>query len=296
MIASTQDHLPVQEIRDDIVLLKDGSLAVVIQTSAVNFGLLSENEQLAIISAFAAMLNSLSFMIQVIIRSKRLDISSYLKQLDEAQTRQKNQLLASMIGRYRTFIKNTIQENQVLDKQFYIVIPVSYLETGAISKAVHYDFKKALTIATPRRDQIMRQLARIGLKSNQLRTEELIKLFYDIYNPTDLPPEAIAADTRQTQQAAQTLGAVMAANAEISGQVYRAAPDAELIKSEDLIQQEQKGAQPAPVAAPPLPVSDRPETPFPAGAPVARPAQVQQVGPRRKPYVVEELKEDYGTV
>ena len=295
MVASTQDHLPVQDIHDDVVILKDGSLAIVIQTSAVNFGLLSENEQLAIISAFAAMLNSLSFMIQIIIRSKRLDITSYLKQLDEAQARQRNQLLASMIGRYRAFIRNTIQENQVLDKQFYIVIPVSYLETGAISKSVHYDFKKALTVAIPRRDQIVRQLARIGLKATQLRTDELIKLFYDIYNPSDLPPEL--HDAAANEQAIESVAAVMAANVNDGGQVYRAAPDAELIKAEGMVEQEQNAppaTQPAAVAQPVVPVN-RPETPFPPSSATQRPV-VQPASPRRKPFVVEELKEEYGTV
>lgn len=289
MVASTQEHLPIQDIHDDVVILKDGSLAIVIQTSAVNFGLLSENEQLAIISAFAAMLNSLSFMVQIIIRSKRLDITSYLKQLDEAQARQKNQLLASMIGRYRAFIRNTIQENQVLDKQFYIVIPVSYLETGAISKSVNYDFKKSLTVAIPRRDQIMRQLARIGLKSNQLRTEDLVRLFYDIYNPTDLPSES--RDQAANEQAIESVAAVMAATTNESGQVYRAASDAELIKAKDMLEEEQH-TTPAPSAQ--TQPDNRPETPFPPSQTNQRPV-VQPASPRRKPFVVEELKEEYGT-
>jgi hypothetical protein len=279
MVATTQDHLPVQDIRDDVIILKDGSLAIVIQTSAVNFGLLSENEQLAIISAFAGMLNSLSFMIQIIIRSKRLDISSYLKQLDEARARQTNQLLASMIARYRQFIKNTIQENEVLDKQFYIAIPVSYLETGAIAKNVNYDFKKALAVAMPRRDQIIRQLARIGLKATQLGNEELIKLFYDIYNPTDLPYSEAAV--QDSQDAVATVSAVQAAQTMGQQTNYRATPDADLIRAENAAEQPSR-----PVAPAPAPQAPRPQVqPQVAAAPQAR----------RRQYVVEELPEDYGT-
>lgn len=180
-MASTQDFLPIQDIHDDIVTLKDGSMAIVLQTSAVNFDLLSETEQLAIIGTFAAMLNSLSFSIQIVIRSKRLDISSYLNLLRDAEGKQKNPLLQLMMQHYRQFVTNIIRDNEVLDKQFYVVVAVSYLEVGVV-KNVEKNFQKALTILLPRRDHIMRQLGRIGLKTTQLDTERLIKLFYDFYN------------------------------------------------------------------------------------------------------------------
>ncbi len=179
-MVSTQDHLPISDIKDDLIYLKDGSLAVILQTSAVNFGLLSDQEQLAIISSFAGMLNSLSFVIQIVIRSKKLDISTYLKSLDTAQRKQTNPLLYAMISRYRLFIQSTIAENEVLDKQFYIVIPVSYLEVG-LTKTSNSN-QKAITLLMPRRDHIIRQLDRIGLKATQLNNEQLLKLFYDIYN------------------------------------------------------------------------------------------------------------------
>lgn len=180
-MANTQDFLPIEDIHDDIVVLKDGSMAIVLQTSAVNFDLLSENEQLAIISTFAAMLNSLSFSIQIVIRSKRLDISNYLNTLRDAESKQKNPLLQLMMQHYRQFVTNIIKENEVLDKQFYVVISVSYLEVGVV-KNTEKNFQKALTILLPRRDHIMRQLSRIGLKTTQLNNEKLTKLFYDFYN------------------------------------------------------------------------------------------------------------------
>lgn len=181
-MTSTQDHLPIEQIRDDIVILKDGSMALVLQTTAVNFGLLSENEQLAIIGGFAALLNSLSFSIQILIRSKRLDISSYLKLLEEAQQKQTNLLLSKMMTSYRAFIEKTVRENEVLDKQFYIIVPVSFLELGVL-KDVEGHFQKGLTLLLPRRDQIIRQLWRTGLKATQLNTRGLVNLFYDFYNP-----------------------------------------------------------------------------------------------------------------
>lgn len=183
-MSTTQEHLSIKDIRDDIVLLKDGGGALVLQTSAVNFGLLSEREQIAIISAFAQMLNSLSFSIQIVVRSERLDITSYLTLLDQALKKQTNPLLAQIMRGYSNFIQATIKENEVLDKSFYIIIPLFRLELG-ISSSDEILERKIRTILLPRRDQILRQLGRIGLRANQLTGEKLLKLFYDIYNQTE---------------------------------------------------------------------------------------------------------------
>ena len=94
---NTKDFVPVQAVKENAVILNDGSVVVIIQTSAVNFDLLSEQEQLAIIGSFAALLNSLSFSIQIVIRSKKLDISHYLQSLREAERKQTNPLLQLMM-------------------------------------------------------------------------------------------------------------------------------------------------------------------------------------------------------
>lgn len=178
---TTADFLPIQDVKDNVVLLKNGDIALILETSAVNFGLLSANEQLAIISSFAGLLNSLNFSIQIVIRSKRLDITDYLKVLDGAYQRQTNPLLANMMIRYRKFIETTVRENEVLDKQFFVVVSISYYEMG-LTKSKEPDMKAAQTLLLPRRDHIIRQLSRIGLKANQLNTKQIIQLFYDIYN------------------------------------------------------------------------------------------------------------------
>lgn len=183
---NTKDFVPVAQIKNDLVILNDGSMAVIIQTSAVNFDLLSENEQLAIIGSFAGLLNSLSFSIQVVIRSKKLDISHYLNTLKEAEKQQANPLLQMMMQRYRAFVAAIIRDNEVLDKQFYVVLAVSPIELGVVSSTdAEKNLPKALNILGPRRDHILKQLSRIGLKSTQLDDERLIKLFYDIYNDPD---------------------------------------------------------------------------------------------------------------
>lgn len=181
-MSKTQDHLNIADITEDLLLQRDGGGALVLQTSAVNFGLLSEVEQVSIIASFAQLLNSLSYSIQILIHSRRLDISSYLKLLDHAQKFQTNPLLFQIMGKYRGFIQSTIKENDVLDKQFYIVIPVSSLEIGLGYGNKTERLKKIRTILNPRRDQLLRQLSRVGLKAQQLNTARLIKLFYEIYN------------------------------------------------------------------------------------------------------------------
>ena len=180
-MSTTQKHLSIADIKNDIVLLKDGGGALVLQISAVNFGLLSEREQIAIISGFAQMLNSLSFSIQIVVMSERLNINTYLHLLDLAQKAQNNPLLSGLITSYKQFIQTTIKENEVLDKKFYIVIPLSKLELGIIpTKEALY--QKVKTVLLPRRNQVFRQLNRVGLKATQLSSGNLLELFFNIYN------------------------------------------------------------------------------------------------------------------
>jgi hypothetical protein len=182
---NTKDFVPITQVVKNTAILNDGSVVMVLQTSAVNFDLLSENEQLAIIGSFAAMLNSLSFSIQILIRSKKLDISHYLNTLKVAERKQTNPLLQLMMQHYRAFVAAIIRDNEVLDKQFFVVLAVSPIELGVVKSTDEKSLQKALTILEPRRDHILKQLSRIGLKSDQLDDERLIRLFYDIYNDED---------------------------------------------------------------------------------------------------------------
>ena len=200
--ATTQQHLDIEDIVDDLVILKNGGAALILQTTAVNFGLLSETEQDAIIYAYGALLNSLNFPIQIVVRSRRMDISSYLELLKRQEEKQTNENLRFQMKKYRHFVESIIKENRVLDKRFYIVIPFSPLELGvkpattslldlllpikkrsSLPFPKDYILQKAKNSLYPKRDHIIRQLARIGLKAQQLTTQQLAELFYDIYNP-----------------------------------------------------------------------------------------------------------------
>ncbi len=266
-MSATQDFLPVEDIRDDVVVMKDGSMAIVLQTSAVNFDLLSETEQLAIIGSFAALLNSLSFSIQIVIRSKRLDISNYIHLLKDAEALQKNPLLQAMMQHYRQFVTNIIRNNEVLDKQFFVVISVSYLELGVV-KDVNKNFEKGLTLLSPRRDHIMRQLGRIGLKTTQLNTDKLIALFYDYYNDTFKSSFKSAGASSKTTAPSPTPPAV--------------APQPVKPSQTPTITQMAPAPQPAPVQPVSQPITNpAPQTqPKPAGVPLNRnvPFAVEELG------------------
>lgn len=191
--ATTQEFLEIEDVSEDLLLLKDGSVALVIITSAVNFGLLSEEEQDALIYAYASLLNSLSFPLQVVILSKRMDISSYIELVTNEEEKQSNPNLKDRLRRYREFILSIVKENRVLEKKFYLVIPFSVLELGIkgafgqkkkLPFPKDYILQRAKTALLPKRDHLLRLLGRIGLKGKQLATQELVELFYNIYNPT----------------------------------------------------------------------------------------------------------------
>ena len=174
---TTQDFIEIEDIREDMLVLVDGSVSLIIKVSAVNFGLLSEPEQESIIYAYAGFLNSLNFAIQIVVHSQKKDISSYVALLDEEKRKQTNSLLAAQIEGYRNFILQTVKDNNVLHKKFYIVIPFS-----STIKSIETIMEKAKIALIPKRDHVLRQLGRLGLKAKQLTTSELIELFYEIYN------------------------------------------------------------------------------------------------------------------
>ena len=193
---TSQKLVPIADITQDIVLFKDGGAALVMESTSLNFSLLSEKEQQAVIAAYAALLNSLSFSMQILIKTQRKDITSYMKFLEEASRKISNPKLAQMMGGYRRFILESIKKKNVLGKKFYIIIPFSALELG-VTKSIlsttrargplpfpkSYVIKKAKVVLYPRRDHLIRQAGRLGLKLRQLATNELVDFYYNIYNP-----------------------------------------------------------------------------------------------------------------
>lgn len=194
--SSTQDHLDISDIRDDVVILRDNSAAIVVQTAAINFELLSESEQDSIIYSYAGLLNSLNFTTQVVVRSKKIDLSNYLQLITDAEARQANPDIKRQIYQYRQFIQTIVQQNNVLEKKFYLVIPFNPLELGVkgaalgnISRDTSHLANFVETVKTnlyPKRDHLIKQFSRLGIRSKQLTTQELIELYFDIYNPSEV--------------------------------------------------------------------------------------------------------------
>lgn len=199
---STQDHLEVKNILDDLVITKSGSVALVLQTNAINFDLLAEYEQDNKIYAFAGLLNSLNFYIQILIRTKRIDITNYIEYLKNQKRTEITPGLQRMLTIYTQFVQNLIVQNDVLDKNFFIVIPYNpaapipgaSLFTAKKTKdeqeaqaAMKQDqlLEKAKIFLYPKRDHLIKQLSRMGLTGHQLTNQELINEFYTTYNPEE---------------------------------------------------------------------------------------------------------------
>jgi hypothetical protein len=193
---STQSVVPIADITSDIVLYKDGGAALVMESTSLNFELLSELEQRAIIASYAGLLNSFNFPVQIVARTQRKNISSYIKYLQNAKKALTNPKLAHIMEDYENFIIEAIKRKNVLSKKFYIVLPFTPYELGvakslfsaftkpsAIPYPKSYVVKKAKISLYPKRDHLMRQSSRIGIELKQLLTAELIDLYFNIYNP-----------------------------------------------------------------------------------------------------------------
>jgi hypothetical protein len=202
--SKTWEHVPIADIVDDVVFYKDGGAAIIMESTSLNFGLLSEREQEAVVAAYAALLNSLSFPIQVAIRSQRKDITNYMKYFDQAVLKTTNPKLVVLANGYKNFILDSIKKTNVLEKRFYIVVPFSPLELGVTKSFTtsakgggtlpfpeSYVIKKAKIILYPQRDHLMHQAGRVGLKFRPLEKDELVELFYSVYNQENAGNEKV---------------------------------------------------------------------------------------------------------
>jgi len=211
--STAQNFLDIYDITNNLVICKDGTTSIILTVDAMNFGLLAEEEQDAIMYAYAGLLNSLNYPIQIIIRSQTKDVTTYLKLLEEQELTAISEIMQRRIRLYREFVSNLIRERNVLDKKFYVVIPASPLELGLLASSSVIPGKqtfdvssveksvlieKALTILEPKRDHLISQFARIGLFSRQVATQEIIQLFYLSYNPEATEGQNIDDSTSYT--------------------------------------------------------------------------------------------------
>ena len=211
VLTSTQRFLPIAEIRNDTVLLKNGGLRAVLQVEALNFNLKSQTEQQGIIAGYEGLVNTISFPLQIVIRSAKMNIDPYLEQLRKLAGNQKNDLLKTQTFAYADFVERLIDVADIMQKRFYVVVPydqaprrLGVLEqffswispddsTAKAAQRNRYFTDNARTLKD-RVTLVQSGLENVGLMCKRLTTHELIELYYKIYNPKTsqeqkLPPE-----------------------------------------------------------------------------------------------------------
>lgn len=195
---STQDFVPVSQVRDGVVVLKDGTLRSILLASSINFALKSEDEQTAFIVQFQNFLNSLDFSCEIFVQSRMLDIRPYIATLEAQYKTQLDDLMRVQIREYIQFIKSFTEAANIMTKSFFVVVPYSptvAVQQSALSKINPFGSKKQDAAAENRtfeehvsqleqRIAIVQQgLVRTGVRTVQLGTEEAIELLYKMFNP-----------------------------------------------------------------------------------------------------------------
>lgn len=202
--SSTQSTLLISELRDGLVIMKDGSFRAVIACKSINFDLMSETEREGVEYSFQDFLNSLTFTTQILIRSQRVDIGPYLERLMEIRRNNDNMLLGVLMDDYINFIDELSQEANIMDKSFFIVIP--YYTSADAEKAINQakgffkglgfgkkgpeitkinrdTYNKAIEEMDRRVNSVISGLFRVGIHSVRLNTKELSELYYNFNNP-----------------------------------------------------------------------------------------------------------------
>lgn len=188
--STTQDFTEIVDVSDDIVFLRGGNACMIMEVSSVNFFLLSQDEQNARIYGYMSLLNSLSSSIEILIVSRRIDLGNYIKLIEDKITILRNPKIKEQLTLYRDFIKDLIKGEGLLDKKIYIIIPFSQLELGLASAAQGKTTdKKNLSLnervksaLISKRSNVATQVERMGLIARALSTNELIKLYYELFN------------------------------------------------------------------------------------------------------------------
>jgi hypothetical protein len=198
---ATQDFVPIKEIRDGIIILKDDTMRAVVMASSVNFALKSADEQQAVIMQFQNFLNGLDFSVQISIQSRELDIRPYIAVLEGRYKNEIGDLMKIQIREYIQFVKNFVEQTSIMTKTFFVVIPFSPGTTNSsgnpldqmihkqktqdnTNKNVHFEENR--TQLEQRIGTVSQGLSGCGIKTIQLGTEEIVELFYKIFNPGDM--------------------------------------------------------------------------------------------------------------
>jgi len=210
MQASTQKFLEIDQIREGVILLRNKAMRGVIMVSSLNFALKSGEEQNAIIYQFQNFLNSLDFSIEIVVQSRRLNITGYLDKLKELEKKQENELLKTQTAGYQKFIRDLIGGGAIMSKSFFVVVPFTLVEVPGMKTVIglikrqppifsEEQFQRCKSQLWQRMEFVALGLRRCGLQCVPLNTSELIELFWGLYHPEEaevgyypeIPPELI---------------------------------------------------------------------------------------------------------
>ncbi len=197
--SATQQFIDVAEIKEDVIVLKNGALRAVLGVSSINFDLKSTEEQEAVIGHYQSFLNSVDFPVQILISSRKINMDKYLDFLTDKEKQQSSELMRLQISEYRNFIRQLISVSNIMDKSFYIIVPFSPIENkeggffknlqslldpkkNILEKRENFEIYKSQL--NQRIDQVVAALSGIGLKIIPLKTQELIELMFNSYNPS----------------------------------------------------------------------------------------------------------------
>ena len=212
--ASTQLYLNIAEIKDDVVVLKNGGLRAILQTSSVNFNLKSEEEQNAITYSYQNFLNSLDFPIQIVVQSRKLDIDKYIENVRDTAAKHENPLLKEQTLEYAEYVQKLIEYADIMEKNFYVIVPfdpyrvqklnifakfmqrISAQDSVDAIKRRHHEFEELNKHLSERVNIVKSGLEACNLRAVQLTTPQLIELFYKIYNPETARNEKIEDITK----------------------------------------------------------------------------------------------------
>lgn len=202
---ATQEFVPIKEVRDGVIVLKDGGLRAIVLASSINLSLKSEDEQKATILQFQSFLNTLDFYVQISIESRTLDIRPYLLLLENRMKVQTEPLLKLQTKEYMEFIQNFTETVSIMNKNFFVVVPYTQEnlpgESGLLKgflknakskemkTAEQLDFEEKKSQLEQRVSVIQQGLARCGIKTAQLGTEEVVEVFYKVFNPGETEGE-----------------------------------------------------------------------------------------------------------
>jgi type IV secretory pathway VirB4 component len=201
--ANSQDLVLLEEVREDIAILKTGAMIKIVMVGGINFFLKSEEEQNSIILTYQDFLNSLDFPIQILIHSRKVNIEDYLKRLEARRMEEPSGLLQSQIFEYQQFVRGFVSENEIMSKQFFVIVPyyptslagagdtaASLLSFGKkkdapqnASAISNEEFKKNASSLSQRVQQILDGLSVVGLSTEVLGGQQISELFYNFYNP-----------------------------------------------------------------------------------------------------------------